>query len=320
MLPITSMIKPALLILVPLTLGVTCKKFNLFEPILEKLYQIVVIIILPALVFGAVAVQRPPGILSFGPISALALIGIGVTSIVAVIGAYLLGLDREKSTEIFINAAFMNYTFLGLAVVQSVLGAGALGKASIYAVTVGVIHLTIGLVLTKISAGKEVGAKEIITDILSFPAAFALIVAILFVVFEAGVPFWNLARSGYDNYANLASFLMVLATGYKMEIGSFRKHLSTILGVGSIRLVLAPIVTLVAITVFKITETVGNITSEVALILSIMPPGVFNIILAERFDLDIESYGSTVFYLTIISLFVGMPILIYYMFPSISLF
>lgn len=316
MLSLTLIIKPALLILVPLTIGVLCKNFGLFETLFEKLYRVVVIAILPALVFGAVAVKRPPGILSFGSISTLALITVGVTSIVTVIGTSVIELDREKSTEVFINAVFMNYTFLGLAVVQTVLGSTALGKASIYAVTIGVIHLSVGLVLTKSSAGEEVNAREIITDILSFPAAFALIVAVLFVVFEAGVPYWSLARAGYDNYANLASFLMVLATGYKMNIGSFRKHLSTILGVGSIRLVLAPLVTWTIVTFFRVSETVGN----VALILSIMPPGVFNIILAERFGLDIESYGSTVFYLTIFSLFIGMPLLIYFMFPSISIF
>ncbi len=316
MLPLTAIIKPALLILVPLTIGVLCKNFGIFGTVFEKLYKLVVVAILPALVFGAVAVETPAGILSFGSMSALALIGIGTTSVVAVIGTYVIDLDRAKSTEVFINATFMNYTFLGLAVVQSVLGAKALGPASIYAVTVGVIHLTVGLVLTKSSAGQKVSAKEVLTDILSFPAALALITALLFVVFEAGVPYESLAKSAYDNYANLASFLMVLATGYKMKIGTLREHLSTIFGVGSIRLGLGPLVTWLVISMVGVKESVGN----VALVLSVMPPGVFNIILAERFDLDIESYGSTVFYLTLVSLFVAMPILIFYIFPGISIF
>lgn len=319
MLPLTSMVKPALLILAPLTIGVACKKFGLFKSVFEKLYRLVIVAIFPALVFGAVAVKGTSRILSFGNISAIALIGVSITAVIAVIGTYLTGLDREKSTEVFLNAAFMNYTFLGLAVVQSVLGSGALGQASIYAVAVGVIHLSVGLVLTKSSTGEETNAKEVITDVLSFPATIALIAALLFVFFEAGVPFEQMARAGYNNFANLASFLMVLATGYKMEIGSFRKYLPTIIGVGSIRLVVGPLVTwgtIIVLGVMKFAETVGH----VALIMSIMPPGVFNIILAERFDLDVESYGSTVFYLTVISLFVGMPVLISLLFPGFSIF
>lgn len=312
MLPFSSLIQPALLIIVPLTLGLLIQYFGILEGLFEKLYKLVVVLVLPALVFGAIAVERPPGILSFGSISSLALIGLGATSLAGMAGTYIVGLGREKSTEIFINGVFMNYTFLGLAVVQSILGSTALGKASIYAVTVGIIHLTVGMVLTRTSAGKDVKVTQIIYDILTFPAAFLLIVALLFVIFRVPVPYEGLAEAGYDNYANLASFLMVLATGYKMKIGGFRKYFSTMIGVGFLRLFICPFATWMAIQFFRIEGSVA----QIALLLSVMPPGVFNIILAERFNLDIESYSSTVFYLTLISLLVAVPLLLHFtMFP-----
>lgn len=315
MIPLSLLLEPAVLILLPLTIGILAQLTDFFDPLFEGLYKLVVILILPALVFGAVAVQRPAGILSLGGITTLALIGLGATSIASVLGTRLLGMGREQSTEIFINATFMNYTFLGLAVVQSIIGTNGLAHASIYAVTVGILHLTIGMVLTKSSAGKKVKPTEILHDILSFPAAFALIIALSFVALKAGVPYWELARSGMDNYANLASFLMVLAAGYKIKISHLKKYLSAILGIGFIRLFLCPLVTYIAIEVFLIPWNIGR----VALILSIMPPGVFNIILAERFDLNREAYGSIVFYLTLISLFVALPLLLHFTFPSFSL-
>lgn len=155
MIPLSLLLEPAVLILLPLTIGILAQLTDFFDPVFEGLYKLVVILILPALVFGAVAVQRPAGILSLGGITTLALIGLGATSIASVLGTQLLGMGREQSTEIFINATFMNYTFLGLAVVQSIIGTNGLAHASIYAVTIGIIHLTIGMVLTKSSAGKK---------------------------------------------------------------------------------------------------------------------------------------------------------------------
>jgi len=307
----SNLIRPALLILVPLTMGIFCKKYNLFEDFFEKLYKAVVFVILPALVFGAIAINDPPKLTLGSSIVVLALVCVGVTALITALGTYLKGLNREESTEVFINAAFMNYTFLGLAVVQSVLGQqpGVLGYASLYAVSIGVIHLPISLILAKSSAGEKATVKEIFVEILSFPAFFALIVALLFQIFPVLPPFHTTAKSIYNEFANVASFFMVLATGYKMEIGRFRKHLSKIFGIGVLRLVIGPLVTWGMILALGLLNSAENI-AYVALILSIMPPGVFNIIIAERFGLDIESYGSIVFYLTIISLFIALPILI----------
>lgn len=306
------MIRPALMILVPLTVGIVCKNYGLFDKFFEKLYRAVVLIILPALVFGAIAIDSPPGLILGSSITVLALVTVGVTALITVAGTHFKGLGRAKSTEIFLNATFMNYTFLGLAVVQSVLGqeASVLGYASIYAVSLGVIHLPIGLVMTKSSAGKSTSVLEIIEEVLSFPAVLALIVALLFQVFPVLPPFHAEAQMFYNEFANVASFLMVLATGYQMELGSFKRHFNKILSVGILRLIIAPLITWGMILALGLWND-GVEIAQVALILSIMPPGVFNVILAERFDLDVNSYGSTVFYLTIISLFVAMPIMIY---------
>ncbi len=317
MISYNSLLNPAILILVPLAIGITAKYFKVFEFLFEGIYKLVLILILPALVFGSVAVERPAGILSFGVISALALIGLGATSVVSVVGTHIAGLNREKTTEILINASFMNYTFLGLAVVQSIVGTDGLGHASIYAVTIGVIHLTIGIILTKSSTGREIKPAEILYEILSFPAAFALIVALLFVSFDAAIPYWEVARAGMDRYANLASFIMVLAAAYKMEIGHLRKYLSHIITIGFIRLLICPLVTLGAIEVFGVDWS--SPIPSIALLLSVMPPGIFNVILAERFDLDREAYGSIVFYLTLVSLFVAVPLLLHFTFPGFSL-
>lgn len=303
----TSLIRPAVLILVPLAIGISARYFNFLETAFDFTYKLVVLLILPILVFGAVAVERPPGILSFGAIPAIAIIGLGVTSVVAVAVSRIANLSKEKSTEIFINASFMNYTFLGLAVVQSIVGTDGVARASVFAVTVGVIHLTIGIALTKSSAGKNVSASEILHDILSFPAVFALIVALLFVGFEAGTPYWEMARAGMSKYANVASFIMVLVAGYKMRIPRLKKFLSPVLSVGFIRLLIGPLVTFAAIEILGISRNI----SQVLLLMSVMPPGTFNIILAERFDLDLEAYGSIIFYLTLVSLFVAVPLVLY---------
>ncbi|KXB04223.1 hypothetical protein AKJ48_03255 [candidate division MSBL1 archaeon SCGC-AAA261O19] len=218
------------------------------------------------------------------------------------------------------NASFMNYTFLGLAVVYVIGGAlpsvtavEALGMASIYAVTMGVVHLTVGVALAASSSSeKKPSLRSITLSILTFPAAFALIVALLFVGFNVTWPME--LQSWVDMFANPAVFLMLLAAGYHMPVVDPRKYLPTISLVGFIRLLVCPLVTYGAI----ILAGVGQTVATTALILAAMPPGVFNIILAEKFDLDLELYSATIFYLTLISLFISVPLIVHF-FMGVSL-
>ncbi|MBS3815339.1 MAG: AEC family transporter [Hadesarchaea archaeon] len=321
MLTLTSYLRPALLVLVPLIVGVVARRLGKLEKIFKGIYALVLWIILPVLVFGSVAIQRPDQMYSLGSPVALALIGLGAIAVLSAVLTRLMKFDKEKSVSVFLNASFMNYTFLGLAVVYTIVGilpgeatgVSGLGIASIYAVAMGVIHLTIGLALAASSSKSKIDLRSITLSILTFPAAFALIVAMLFVGFDMGFPI--VVQSWVDQFADVSVFIMLLVAGYHMPIVDPRKYLPTITLVGFLRLLVCPLVTYGAIVLFNVGEVIATTT----LLLSAMPPGVFNIILAKKYDLDQELYGATIFYLTIISLFVSVPIIVHFFVPGISL-
>jgi len=268
--------------------------------------------VLPALVFSSIAIQRPDQMYTLGTPAALALIGLGGTAILSAAITRAGKMDRERSVAIFLNASFMNYTFLGLAVVYTVVGIlpgatgiSGVGVASIYAVAMGVVHLTVGVALAAGGLKKRISIRKVTLSILTFPAAFALIVALIFVSFDVTFPIWT--QSWVDKFANPAVVLMLLAAGYKMPLVDPRKYLSPLVTVGAIRLIACPIVTLGAIKLLGVSGTVAHS----ALILSCMPPGIFNLILAQRFGLDLRMYGALVFYLTLVSLFVAVPMVVF---------
>lgn len=313
MLSYTSYLRPLLLVLAPLGIGILARETKKLDSIFKGIYALVLWVILPALIFGSVAIQRPDQMYDLGGPVALALIGLGSTAALSTIFTRITQADKKRSIAVFLNASFMNYTFLGLAVVYTIVGVipgvtgvGGLGIASIYAVAMGVIHLTVGVALAASGTKEGTNLRSIILSILTFPAAFALIVALIFVGFNVG---WSIElQSWVDKFANPAVFLMLLAAGYHMPIVDPRKYLPTISMVGFIRLLVCPLVTYGAIVLFGFGRTVGS----AALLLAAMPPGVFNIILAEKFDLDLELYSAAIFYPTLISLFVSVPIIVHF--------
>ena len=298
-----SLVRAALIVLVPLTIGILARYLKFPKIVFKSMYLLVLWVAMPALVFGVVAVKHA-NVFDLGAAAILALIGLAVT---AVLSSFITGdykMNKERSTAIFLNSCFMNYTFVGLAVVYAVLPGvrDALGIASMYAVAMGIAHLTVGVALAASSGRKKVSPREVALSILTFPAAFALIVALIFVAFNVGFSVQH--QSLVDMFTLPVLILMLLAAGYQMPMFDPRKYMDVIAIVGAIRLIICPVFTFFAILLLGYTATPVANTS---MILAIMPPGIFNLILAQKFGLDLKMYGAIIFYLTIASLFVALP-------------
>jgi len=300
-----SLVRPALLVLAPLGAGVLARRTGALRPLFRLIRALVLWAVLPALVFGSVAVKHAD-IFSLGGGAVLALVGLGATAATSAVLTHITKMGGEESIAVFINSSFMNYTFLGLAVV-AVVNVDWLGAASAYAVTMGVIHLTVGVVLASGGSGKRMGPREVVLSVLTFPAAFALIAAMLFVGFDVSFPI--AAQEWVDKLADPEVILMLLTAGYQMPLVDPRKYLSQISMVGAIRFLVCPLVTFAAIMLLGF-ERSGP-AAGASMLLSVMPPGVFNLILAQNFGLDLRLHGAIVFYLTVISLFVAVPLIVF---------
>jgi hypothetical protein len=204
------------------------------------------------------------------------------------------------------NSAFMNVTYLGLPVIYAILGASGMAAASIYAMIIGVLHLTLGVAFVTSTTGKKVSGHAIAYGVLTFPAAFVLIIALLFVVLGGKPP--PEIRTPLDYIAKPSFALMLLLVGYQMPLVNPRKYAQALTVTGIIRLLICPLITYACIILLGL--GVIDPISRTALIMAAMPPAVFNVYLAHNFKLDLKLYGTIVLYLTFISLFLALPLMI----------
>lgn len=306
--------------------GFVLRYIKALEPLTRptfKLLNVVILwVMLPTVVFVSIARYSIRDILGFGNSVFFALSGLGVCFVVAALVSTLMHQDKKTTVELTLNSAFMNVTYLGLPIVHAMTAAApprpglphtwALGPASLYAVTIGIPHLIMGVALASSAGKRRVTPRFVLENVLVFPATIALITALLFIGFRAHL--WDVVQRTFDDYLAKPFFLlMLLFTGYQMPIVDPRRYASKLAMVGALRFLVCPLVTLALVSATGL-NIATDLTPKPSLILSAMPPGIFNIILAYNFKLDIRLCGALVFYLTIISLVIALPLIDHFLF------
>jgi predicted permease len=289
-----------------ISIGISAQSFKISKPIFYAINKLVLWVMLPAVVFSSIAWQSLDQILGLTAIIVLALIGFGACFFLAIAASSAMHIGKKMGSGVAMNSSFMNVTYLGLPVVYAILGAPGMAAASIYAMIIGVLHLTLGVAFVTSATGKKASARSIIYGVLTFPAAFVLIIALLFVGLR-GIPPTGM-RTILDLIAKTSFALMLLLVGYQMPLVNPRKYASALTVTGIIRLLICPLITYICILLFGLSVT--GISSKTALIMAAMPPAVFNIYLAHNFKLDLKLYGTIVLYLTFVSLFLALPLMI----------
>lgn len=299
--------RAAIPVVVLLIVGIAAQRPKILKSAFRFLNVAVIWAILPTIIFVSIGRYSLQQIYNFSNAIVLAFIGLGFCFVLAVIVASLMHLDRKASIAIVLNAAFMNVTYLGLPIVYALVGWKGLGPASLYAMAIGIPHLIFGVAFAGSGRKKRVSPGLILEKVVTFPAAFALIVALLFVGFEVPVP--SLILNTFDNYLAWPFFaLMLLLIGYHIPLVNPRKYAWALTTVGTIRLLICPLVTYFFISLLGL-SIAADFSPKPALIQAIMPPAVFNMILAHHFRLDLKLYGAIVFYLTFVSIFVALPLM-----------
>jgi len=296
--------------------GVAIRHIKILEPITKPAFRLLNVgilwVILPTVVFVSIARYSLDQILGFSNAAVFAFVGLGVCFVLAGGLSTLMRHDRKTTVAVALNSSFMNVTYLGLPMVYALVGIGGLGPASLYAVSIGIPHLVLGVALASSAGNRRVSLRFVLENVLIFPATMALITALLFIGFQAHL--WDVARNTFDVHLAKPFFaMMLLFVGYQMPIVNPRKYLSKLATVGAIRFLVCPLVVLALIGMAGL-SIATDISPKPALIQAMMPPAVFNFFLAYNFKLDLELYGAMVFYLTLFSLFVALPIMIHFIF------
>ncbi len=272
------------------------------------LNRLAIWLMLPIIVFVSISRYSMNEILGFGNALVFAIIGLGACFVSSVAISKFSRDDRKTTIAVVLNSSFQNVTHLGFPVIYALFGSEGLGPAALYAVGIAVPNLIFGVVLGSSAAKRKVKAGELIDRVITFPAAFALIVAMLFVAFGAYLPV--IVRDTFDVHLAKPFFaLMLLLVGYQIPLVNPRKYFKDLTMVGVMRFVVSPLITYIAISAMGL-SIASDVTPKPSMILSIMPPAIFNIVLAWNYKLDMKLYGALVFYPTLLSLFVVLPVLI----------
>lgn len=268
---------------------------------------LVVWVILPTVVFFSIARYPLVEILGFGNAFLVAFLGMGACFLLAYFISHCREYNKVDTVALVLNAAFMNVTHLGLSTVYAVLGPNSLGPASLYAMGIGIPNLIFGVVLASSISKIRVSFWSLVETVVTFPAAFALIVAMLFVGFGAPVPAQFLEF--FDVHLTKPFFfLMLLVVGYQMQLVRPMRFGKMLFDMGIIRFVLSPLISLGIILALGLCIR-SDLTPLPSLIQSAMPPAVFNLILANHYGLDVRFYSAAIFYGSLVSLFIVMPVI-----------
>jgi len=296
--------------------GIVIQYIGILRPITRPAFRLLNVgilwVMLPTVVFVSIARYSLDQILGFGNAAVFAVMGLGVCFVWSVALSHLMRHDRKTTIAVALNSSFMNCTYLGLPMVYALVGIDGLGPASLYAVSIGIPHLVLGVALASSASKRAVSPRFVLKNVFIFPATVALITALLFVGFQAYL--WDVARDTFDVYLAKPFFaLMLLFVGYHMPLVNPRKYVSKLVTVGTIKFLVCPLV------VFAIIGMAGlsvatDISPKPSLIQAMMPPAVFNFFLAYNFKLDLKLYGAMVFYPTLFSLFVALPLMIHFIF------
>jgi len=261
----------------------------------RALTDLVFYILLPALVLDVI--WRAPLATSSLHISFIAISGIitGLAFMWAILR--LLKASKQQSGALLLAAAFPNATYLGLPVLDQVVGPHSRATVlqyDFFACTP--VLLTFGILLAQYYGSNKAQFNPL-REIIKIPALWAVGLGITLNL--TGVPRLEFIHTALSLLAGGVVPLMLIVLGMSIRWQSLHlRYMRLLLPTVVITLLLVPL------SVFLMSQAVGldRDLSVMVTLVGAMPTMVFGIVICERYQLDSELYAATVALTTIMSL------------------
>jgi malate permease and related proteins len=209
----------------------------------------------------------------------------------------ILNTTKKQTGALLLAATFPNVTYLGLPVLNQVLGPwsnATVLQYDLFACTP--ILLSLGILMARYYGSHSVEVHPI-KELLKVPPLWAVTFAITFNFL--GIPQPELLHSGLSILAGGVVPLMLIALGMSIRWNSLKiTLLPRVLPVAIISLLIVPS------SVYLVSGFINLAAplAEAAVLIAAMPTMVFGIIICERYQLDSELYAAAVTFSTICSL------------------
>jgi len=284
--------------------GIACRRIRATKPMFKVIDLLVVWVLFPVVIFNAIVKQERV----FGSPVILACFGLAASAVFSALAITRAHMEKKRGAALALNACFMNYGYLGFPLAALLFGGEGLAIAAVYGVVIGIFHLTVGAAFAVGAAGKKVKSRLVAGELLAFPPVFAMLVALGLVV-SLGSPLLPTEISQPLETLTLPLFVcFLLLVGYDMQFVNPRRYWRELSVAGVVRFVACPIVTYLGAVLMGVDPIRDRPVMQTAVLLSIMPPAMFNIVLARRFKLDLGLTSAMIFYLTLVSLFAVIPL------------
>ncbi|WP_238651416.1 AEC family transporter [Paenibacillus piscarius] len=235
---------------------------------------------------------------------AFSLLNLFLLWLLATLIGKILKLDGPEAAGLTLIATFTNSVNYGLPLVLLAFGQLGLDKASVYVIGQMVIVNTIGVYF---AARSQFSVRSAVKSVFSLPAIYAAILALLLRALGLQLP--HELASGVSMAAAAYSPVVLAILGaqmVKVRSAPVERNVQLAFWTGlSVRLLLAPLLAALVLTVLNISGTLFS----VLLILASMPVAVNSVVLAERFGSSPALVSRCIVWTTLAS-FLVLPVLI----------
>lgn len=267
------------LLVTSLSLGLLAQRVRAFpENTASGVNAVVLYVALPALVLRAIHSVQFDAALLWGAAM------LWLQFLVAVALFKLVGrLARFSSgtvSALVLTAGLSNTAFIGLPVIEAVLGPGALG-VGVFVDQLGsfLVMATVGIAFAARAAGHRGDPRGQVRKVLLFPPFLALVAA--FLLRPVAFPSWmevTLVRLG-----DLLTPLALFSVGFQLQLRGLKEHLAPLSAGLGFKLIASPVLFGAILAVFIPAD---SMPWEVTVLQCAMPPMVTGGILATQHDLN----------------------------------
>lgn len=270
----------------------------------RALTDLVFYILLPAMVIDVIW-QAPLDITSL-KISFLAMSGLATAALAIWLVFKTIPVSNAQKGALILAATFPNVTYLGLPVLDQVLGSWSnaiILQYDLFACTP--VLMTLGMLMAGYYGNHDQSSHPL-KSLVKIPPLWAVTIAVLLNLFNVERP--EVIHSALQTLSGGVVPLMLIALGMSIRWHSLRLNLlPLLLPVVIITLFIAPAGVWLVTQAFNLsTEIVTTVILSAA-----MPTMVFGIVICERYGLDISLYAAAVTLTTLLSM-ASLPLWFYW--------
>jgi predicted permease len=215
----------------------------------------------------------------------------------------IFNLSKFKVLSLILPITLGNTGYLGYPIVLNLFGNDALLRAVFFDISTPLIFLFMSAVLIINFGGKK---KDALKNFLKFPILWAIIIAIVFNVFNIGEG--NVLEKVINDIATLTVPLAMIILGVSFNFNKMKENIKVASFISLIKLIFYPLIAFILITIVGLT----GLEFKIGLIQSAMPSAILSLVLAINYKLDIDLVSNCIFLSTILS-FISLPILSYFL-------